>query len=96
MEYGRAPDSVLRTHFTMPLILAPTQDALQKKLAGMSQATLAWCGDALFDGTPEEAVAFYRDLAALGFQYFIANILAGDEETVELLGTEVVPAFASH
>ena len=56
------------------------QEAPQVTLAGMSQATLAWCGDALFDGTPEEAVAFYRDLA-------------GGEETVELLGAEAMPAF---
>jgi alkanesulfonate monooxygenase SsuD/methylene tetrahydromethanopterin reductase-like flavin-dependent oxidoreductase (luciferase family) len=92
--YGRPYESVLRTHFTMPLILSPTHAALQTKLAGMPQDTLAWAADALFTGTPEEAVAFYRSLAGLGFQYFIANILGGDEETVELLGTEVMPAFA--
>jgi alkanesulfonate monooxygenase SsuD/methylene tetrahydromethanopterin reductase-like flavin-dependent oxidoreductase (luciferase family) len=93
-EYGRPYESVLRSHFTMPLILAPTPAALRAKLASMPQSTLEWCGDALFAGTPEETVAFYRDLAALGFQYFVANVLGGDEETVELLGTEVMPAFA--
>lgn len=92
-EYERPYESILRTHFTMPLILAPTEEALRKKLAGMSQETLAWCGDALFDGTPAEAITFYRELTTLGFQYFIANILAGDEETIELLGSEVMPAF---
>ena len=93
-EVGRPYDSVLRSQFTMPLILAESRPALEAKLAGMPQATLEWCGPALFAGTPEEAVAFYRDLAAAGFQYFIANILDGDEETVELLGTAVMPAFA--
>ena len=39
-------------------------------------------------------IVFYRELAALGFQYFVTNTLGGDEETVELLGTEVMPAFA--
>ena len=78
----------------MPLILAPTRAALETKLAGMPQDTLTWAADALFAGTPEEAVAFYRELASLGFQYFIANTLGGDEETVELLGMEVMPAFA--
>jgi hypothetical protein len=33
-------------------------------------------------------------MASLGYQYFVANILGGDEETVELFGTEVMPAFA--
>jgi alkanesulfonate monooxygenase SsuD/methylene tetrahydromethanopterin reductase-like flavin-dependent oxidoreductase (luciferase family) len=92
--YGRPYESVLRTHFAMPFVLAPTRDALATKLAGMPQDTLTWAADALFAGTPEEAVAFYRALAALGYQYFIANILGGDEESVELLGAEVVPAFA--
>ena len=93
-EYGRPYEGVLRTHFTMPLILAPTRAALETKLADMPQDTLAWAADALFAGTPEEAIAFYRALADLGFQYFITNPLGGDEETVELLGEAVVPAFA--
>jgi alkanesulfonate monooxygenase SsuD/methylene tetrahydromethanopterin reductase-like flavin-dependent oxidoreductase (luciferase family) len=93
-DYGRSSDSVLRTHFTMPLILASSEAALETKLAGMPQDTLTWAADAVFAGTPPEAIAFYRDLARLGFQYFVANILAGDEETVELLGSEVMPAFA--
>jgi alkanesulfonate monooxygenase SsuD/methylene tetrahydromethanopterin reductase-like flavin-dependent oxidoreductase (luciferase family) len=93
-EYGRPYESVLRSHFTMPLILAPTSTALATKLAEISQETLASWGNALFAGTPAEAVIFYRDMASLGYQYFVANILGGDEETVELFGTEVMPAFA--
>jgi alkanesulfonate monooxygenase SsuD/methylene tetrahydromethanopterin reductase-like flavin-dependent oxidoreductase (luciferase family) len=93
-EYRRPYDSVLRTHFTMPLILAASETALETKLAGMPQNTLTWAADAVYAGTPREAVTFYRDLAGLGFQYFVANVLAGDEETVELLGSEVMPAFA--
>ena len=92
--YGRPYESVLRTHFTMPLVLAATRPQLATKLAELPQDTLTWAADALFAGTPEEAIAFYRALAAIGFQYFIANILGGDEETVELLGTAVMPAFA--
>jgi hypothetical protein len=61
----------------------------------MPQDTLTWAAEALFAGTPDEAVAFYRALTGLGFQYFIANILGGDEETVELLGMAVLPAFVN-
>ena len=93
-EYGRPYESILRTHFTMPLVLAPTRAALERKLPGMPQETLTWAADALFAGTPEEAITFYRGLIERGFQYFITNPLGGDEETVELLGTEVMPAFA--
>jgi alkanesulfonate monooxygenase SsuD/methylene tetrahydromethanopterin reductase-like flavin-dependent oxidoreductase (luciferase family) len=93
-EYGRPYGSILRTHFTMPLVLAPTHAALESKLARMPQDTLTWAAEALFAGTPDEAITFYRGLAERGFQYVITNPLGGDEETVELLGTEVIPAFA--
>jgi alkanesulfonate monooxygenase SsuD/methylene tetrahydromethanopterin reductase-like flavin-dependent oxidoreductase (luciferase family) len=93
-EYGRPYKGILRTHFTMPLVLAPTRAALESKLPRMPQDTLTWAADALFAGTPEEAITFYRGLSERGFQYFITNPLGGDEETVELLGTEVMPAFA--
>jgi len=93
-ELGRPYQSVLRSQFTMPLILAETREALDGKLAGMPQDTLAWCGPALFAGTPDEAISFYRSLTDAGFQYFVANILDGDESTIELLGTEVMPAFS--
>jgi alkanesulfonate monooxygenase SsuD/methylene tetrahydromethanopterin reductase-like flavin-dependent oxidoreductase (luciferase family) len=92
-EYGRTPESVLRSQFTMPLVMAETQAKLDHKLAGMPQDVLEWCGDALFAGTPDETIAFYEDLVAAGFQYFIANILDGDYSTIELMGKYLIPAF---
>jgi hypothetical protein len=92
-EYGRTPESVLRSQFTMPLVMAETQAELDHKLAGMPQDVLEWCGDALFAGTPDETIAFYEDLVAAGFQYFIANILDGDYSTIELMGKYLIPAF---
>jgi alkanesulfonate monooxygenase SsuD/methylene tetrahydromethanopterin reductase-like flavin-dependent oxidoreductase (luciferase family) len=94
-EAGRPYESVLRSQFTMPLVLGANRDALEQKLSGMDQPTLERCGPALFSGTPDEAIAFYRSLADAGFQYFIANILDGDDDTIELLGTAVMPAFAA-
>lgn len=94
-EFGRPADSICRSQFTMPLIMAKTQADLERKLAGMDQAVLEWCGDALFAGTPDETIDFYRDLEAAGFQYFIANILDGDYSTVELMGKYLIPAFRS-
>jgi alkanesulfonate monooxygenase SsuD/methylene tetrahydromethanopterin reductase-like flavin-dependent oxidoreductase (luciferase family) len=93
-EHGRSYESVLRSQFTMPLVMAETQADLDRKLAGMPQDVLEWCGDALFAGTPEETIAFYEDMVAAGFQYFIANILDGDYSTIELMGKYLIPAFA--
>ena len=55
---------------------------------------LQWCGDALFAGTPDETIAFYQELVAAGFQYFIANILVQDLDTIDLMNKHVLPAFA--
>jgi hypothetical protein len=60
----------------------------------LPQDVLQWCGDALFAGTPDEVVAFYQELAAAGFQYFIANILAQDLDTIDLMNNHLLPAFA--
>ena len=93
-EVGRPRDSVLRSQFTMPLILAETESALNDKLNRLPKATLEWCGDALFAGTPDEAIEFYQDLVNIGFQYFYANILDTDESTIDLMCKHLVPAFA--
>ena len=91
---GRPYDSVLRSHFTMPLVMAETEAELEEKLNRLPKSVLDWCGDALFAGTPEETIAFYRDLHAFGFQYFIANILDEDLTTIDLMCKYLVPAFA--
>ena len=93
-EVGRPHDSVLRSHFAMPLVMAETEEELQRKLKSLPQDTLEWCGVALFAGTPEETIAFYRDLQAAGFQYFIANILDDDLSTIDLMCKYLIPAFA--
>ena len=94
-RFGRQRDEVVRSHFEMPLVIRPTRASLEAALSEMPQDVLAWCGPALFAGTPEEAIAFFRDLVAIGCQYFVANILTGDWETIELLGTEVMPVLVA-
>lgn len=93
-EVGRDPQSVLRSQFTMPLVMAENEHALQTKLDGMPQDVLEWCGDALFAGTPTETIAFYEELVRCGFRYFIANILDGDDDTIRLMGKYLVPQFS--
>jgi alkanesulfonate monooxygenase SsuD/methylene tetrahydromethanopterin reductase-like flavin-dependent oxidoreductase (luciferase family) len=97
-QFGRAPESVLRSHFAMPLILASDETALATKMQWLESVygadKLDWCGDALFKGTPEQAIAFFEHLWSLGFQYFIANIFEVDVETIEVLAEKVMPAFA--
>jgi alkanesulfonate monooxygenase SsuD/methylene tetrahydromethanopterin reductase-like flavin-dependent oxidoreductase (luciferase family) len=90
-EYGRPADAILRSQFTMPLVLGRNQREIDQKLALWPAETVASWGDALVAMTPDKAVDFYRAQAALGYQYFIANILGTDDDTVDLLATHVLP-----
>jgi hypothetical protein len=75
----------------MPLVLGRNEREVERKLSAWPAETVASWGDALVATTPEKAVAFYRAQAALGYQYFIANILGTDDDTIDLLATQVVP-----
>lgn len=91
-EFGRPVNAVLRSQFTMPLVLGRTQQEVDQKLARWPAETVASWGDAMIATTPDNAVAFYRAQAALGYRYFIANVLGGDDDTIDLLATQVMPA----
>jgi len=94
---GRPYDEVLRTHFTLRLVLAPDERAVADKLAAIGQAssgspaTRRAQPSAFMTGTPEQVAAYYQSLAEVGAQYFIMQIDSGDVETMELLAREVVP-----
>jgi alkanesulfonate monooxygenase SsuD/methylene tetrahydromethanopterin reductase-like flavin-dependent oxidoreductase (luciferase family) len=91
--FGRPSDALVRSHFTMPLIIAPTREAAEAKLAKLPADQVEWFRSAMLAGTPDDAIAYYKNLAALGMNYFIVNILDQDWESFELLGTEVMPAL---
>jgi alkanesulfonate monooxygenase SsuD/methylene tetrahydromethanopterin reductase-like flavin-dependent oxidoreductase (luciferase family) len=97
---GRPYDTVLRTHCTGWLILAPDEERLERKVRryfpqGMeSRFSGPWEGYAIA-GTPERMIAYYRSLVDAGIQYFLIGTLDGaDEETVRLMAERVIPAVA--
>jgi alkanesulfonate monooxygenase SsuD/methylene tetrahydromethanopterin reductase-like flavin-dependent oxidoreductase (luciferase family) len=49
----------------------------------------------MFAGTPEQAIAHYRRLAAAGLQQMFVVVREWDEETVQLVGERVIPALAA-
>jgi alkanesulfonate monooxygenase SsuD/methylene tetrahydromethanopterin reductase-like flavin-dependent oxidoreductase (luciferase family) len=87
---GRPYEAILRSHITLPLILADTQKALERKVE-----VLAYTGvnrEAMVAATPEAAVCYYRGLVRAGMQYFITSVHGSDLETARLLAEQVVPA----
>jgi alkanesulfonate monooxygenase SsuD/methylene tetrahydromethanopterin reductase-like flavin-dependent oxidoreductase (luciferase family) len=92
-EINRPFDNILRSHFTMPLILVERADQLESRLADFPKATLEFCKTSLVAGTPDDAIRYYQSLVDAGVQYFVANILDQDWQTIELLAREVMPAF---
>ena len=92
------PNLVLRTHLAIPFVLAQTATALDAKLDALPERwrsiVLPLRGKAVgLLGTPEEAVAYFRDRRAAGLQYFVARIMEDDRETLHLLADRVIPAL---
>lgn len=96
-EAGRPVDEVLRTHFTLKLTLAPTDEAAAAKLAAQraapsaSPATRRAQPSAFVVGSPQRVAEHYRALVGAGIQYFVVQLDAADRETLELLAGEVMP-----
>ena len=96
-QYGRPYDEVLRTHFTLRLVIGADEQAVADKIAAIGQgssgspATRRAQPDAFMTGTPERIIAYYQSLVDVGTQYFIMQVDASDIDTMELLAREVVP-----
>jgi alkanesulfonate monooxygenase SsuD/methylene tetrahydromethanopterin reductase-like flavin-dependent oxidoreductase (luciferase family) len=92
-EVGRDPRSVLRTHFTSWLMLAPTETAVRAKRDSYYPEGIN--EEQQFSrvvGTPAQVAAYYQSLVDAGMEYFVVQTLdAADTETIELLAREVMP-----
>ncbi|MCA9881200.1 MAG: LLM class flavin-dependent oxidoreductase [Thermomicrobiales bacterium] len=90
--YGRAPESVLRTHTTYPLVLAPTASRLAEKIDHFVPKWVRDLGrDTMVAGPPAVAVTHFARLIGAGLQHFIAFVYGNDLETIRLLAQEVIP-----
>jgi hypothetical protein len=94
---GRPDDEVLKTHFTIRLVIAPSETALAAKLerqaarATTSPGTRRTLPSAFVTGTPEQVAVFYQSVADVGIEYFIVQVDSADQETLDLLATDVIP-----
>jgi alkanesulfonate monooxygenase SsuD/methylene tetrahydromethanopterin reductase-like flavin-dependent oxidoreductase (luciferase family) len=99
-ELGRPAGEVLLTHFTLYLLLAPTAAAVAAKLDRLDTARSTSPGTRrdgkvqVFGATPEQAIAYYRAIAAAGTRYFVVQLDGTDHETIRLLAEEVAPQVA--
>lgn len=90
-------DEVMRTHFTLYLLLAPTEREATAKLAALDTSVSTSPGTrrsgkaSVLAGTPERVIAYYRAMAAVGIQYFVVQLDGTDLETITLLANEVAP-----
>lgn len=96
-EVGRPFAEILRTHFTLNLMLSSTKAAAEAKRDRVdpSQSTSPGTrrsGTAATKAfSPDEGAAYYQALVDAGAQYFVVQLDADDRETIELLATEVMP-----
>jgi alkanesulfonate monooxygenase SsuD/methylene tetrahydromethanopterin reductase-like flavin-dependent oxidoreductase (luciferase family) len=97
VELGRPDDEVLRTHFTIRLVIARGEADLAARMerqaakVSTSPGTRRTLPSAFVTGTPDQVAAHYQSIADVGIQYFIAQVDSADHETLELFATEVMP-----
>jgi hypothetical protein len=77
-------------------MLAATPAAAQAKVATISEGFRAYVGNPHpLCMTPAEAIPYFRGLVAAGVQYFLLILWPYDEETLRLLGEQVMPAVCA-
>jgi alkanesulfonate monooxygenase SsuD/methylene tetrahydromethanopterin reductase-like flavin-dependent oxidoreductase (luciferase family) len=86
-NFDRPVSSVLVAHSAAPVIIAESPERIEEKLNAVPERFRAM-GTI---GTPEEVTQVYQDLVDLGLTYFVVGVLGNDLETLELLGTRVMP-----
>ncbi|CAN5502471.1 LLM class F420-dependent oxidoreductase [soil metagenome] len=96
-DLGRPREEVLRTHFTLSLILgenAPKArakyDAFDPSLSSSPGTRRAGKGGIL-TGSVDALIEYYQAMADTEIQYFIVQLEARDRETIELLASDVMP-----
>ncbi len=97
-DVGRPYEEILRTHFTLRLVMGRTEKNVTAKLerptgGSASPGTRRAGPSATVAGTPPRIVEHYLELAAAGVQYFVVQLDAADHETLTLLAEEVVPCL---
>jgi alkanesulfonate monooxygenase SsuD/methylene tetrahydromethanopterin reductase-like flavin-dependent oxidoreductase (luciferase family) len=95
LELGRPDEAILRTHVAVPVVLAETTARLEQKLSAIPERVRRGYATSTLAGRPDEAVAYYRELAGAGLTYFIAGIYGDDRETVRLLAERVAPVLGA-
>jgi alkanesulfonate monooxygenase SsuD/methylene tetrahydromethanopterin reductase-like flavin-dependent oxidoreductase (luciferase family) len=92
-EVGRDYESILRSHITLPLVMARDRAAVEAKYLRVPERRRTGQASSLKALTPEEGVAYYRGLAEAGMQHFVIGLLPDDVETAELVAEKVMPAL---
>ena len=93
----RDPAEVLRTHFTLYLILGETTAEARAKADALDTSTSTSPGTrrdgttAMLVGDPDRAIRYYQAMVDVGIQYFVVQLDARDGQTIELLKTKVAP-----
>jgi hypothetical protein len=93
----RDPAEILRTHYTLYLILGETLAEAQAKANNLDTSKSTSPGTRRQGQTMmlvtdvAGAISYYQAIADIGIQYFIVQLDARDAQTIELLKSRVGP-----
>jgi hypothetical protein len=90
-NFDRPVSSLLVAHSAAPVIIAESHERLEEKLNTVPERVRERFQAMGIIGTPDEVTHAYQGLVDLGLTYFITAVLGNDLETLELMGTRVMP-----
>ena len=96
-DVARPYEEILRTHFTLYLILGETAAEARAKADALDTSKSTSPGtrrsgtSQMLVADPDRAIRYYQAMADAGIQYFIVQLDARDSQTIELLKTSVAP-----
>ncbi len=96
-ELSRPRAGVLRTHFTLFLMLGESTAAARRKYDAFDPSTSSSPGtrragkQGIVCGSPDDLLAYYQALVDVGIDCFVVQLDARDHETISLLAAEIMP-----
>jgi len=92
--FGRPYESVLRSYIVWAIVTSRAEE-IETKVRDVAPHLTLRAREGMFAGTAQEMVGYCQNLVEAGMRYIILAVDVDDHETAELVGTQVIPRFAT-
>lgn len=91
-KYGRAPESIVRSHFENRLVLGKTQEEVAGRIGALPPPLRAFVQGV----SPRELIDYYRPILDAGIDYLYFNPFGNDVPSARLFAETVMPELQGY